>query len=228
MGIKLKKTYCTSENLERKCAQWLDKVAEQTGRDLTRLPPQPSALLIVDAQRFFFDSSSHAFVPSSRIILPNIQELIASFKKAGAPIAFTRHGHLGDGDTINHFPMNFVWRRLLNKDDPYAEIIDSLDTSLGKLFKKQTYSTFEGTKIKEWLTDRSVKTVYLCGVTTHLCLETTARAAFTLGFFPVIVADASGSWTEEQHLRSLVAISDGTGSVTDTDTLVGRMMTHEC
>ena len=227
MGIELKKAYCTSENLEKKCAQWLDKVAEQAGRDLTKLLPHTSALLIVDAQRFFFDSSSHAFIPSSSIIFPKIQELIASFKKAGAPIAFTRHGHLGDGDTVNHFPMNFVWRRLLNEDNPYAEIIDSLDTSLGKVFKKQTYSAFEGTKIKEWLSDRWVKTVYLCGVTTHLCLETTARAAFTLGFLPVIVADASASWTEEQHLRSLVAVSDGIGSVTDTGALVGKMV-HEC
>ena len=227
MGIELKKAYCTRENLERKCAQWLDKVAEQTGRDLTKLPPHPSALLIVDAQRFFFDSSSHAFVPSSSIILPKIQELISSFKTVGAPIAFTRHGHLGDVDSVNHFPMSFVWRMLLNQDDPCAEIIDSLDISLGKVFKKQTYSAFEGTKIKEWLSDQSVKTVYLCGVTTHLCLETTARAAFTLGFFPVIVADTSCSWKEEQHLRSLVAISDGIGSVIDTDTLV-RRIAHDC
>jgi isochorismate hydrolase len=54
-----------------------------------------SALLIIDMQRYFLCPSSHAFLPAAPAIIPNINALISTFKKADRPVYFTRHANQG-------------------------------------------------------------------------------------------------------------------------------------
>ena len=44
--------------------------------------PADSALLIIDMQRYFLCPGSHAFLPAAPAIIPNINALIAAFRKS--------------------------------------------------------------------------------------------------------------------------------------------------
>ena len=52
---------------------------------------EKSALLVLDMQNVFLSPSSHAFIPSSLVILPIINSLIKFFENRGRPVFFTRH-----------------------------------------------------------------------------------------------------------------------------------------
>ena len=51
-------------------------------------------------------------------------------------------------------------------------------------------SAFRGTELEEMLKSRGVSEVIICGAMTHMCIDTTTRAAFDLGFTCHVISDA--------------------------------------
>jgi isochorismate hydrolase len=64
-----------------------------------------------------------------------------------------------------------------------------------------------------------VKNVVLCGVLTHLCVETTARHAFMLNFQPIIVSNACASESKEHHDAALLNLAHGFAYICETKTI---------
>jgi ureidoacrylate peracid hydrolase len=51
-----------------------------------------------------------------------------------------------------------------------------------------------------------VRTVVLTGVSTHVCVETTARTAFVRDYYTVVVADGCAAYSAQEHEASLKVI----------------------
>jgi ureidoacrylate peracid hydrolase len=68
---------------------------------------------------------------------------------------------------------------------------------------KHRYSAFAYTPLELIMRAKAATTIVLCGLATHVCVHATARDALFAGFVPVVVEDATGSLTEEIHLRAL-------------------------
>ena len=84
------------------------------------------------------------------------------------------------------------------------KIVDRLEPSKGDLvLRKNTPSFFIGTFLEQILRSRGVETLILCGVTTEVGIEGTARHAGYLGFLPVIVEDAVGSFDPQIREKAL-------------------------
>jgi len=82
-----------------------------------------SALLVIDMQRYFLETDSHAFLPSAPEILPNVLRIIAAFRAAGQPVFFTRHGHAnGDRGAMNRW-----WGGALEKGSGHWPLIDEIN-----------------------------------------------------------------------------------------------------
>ena len=64
---------------------------------------------------------------------------------------------------------------------------------------KNTYDAFVNTDLEGLLRGKGVQKVVVCGVLTDCCCDTTAKSAFNRGFETVIVGDACGTASEEQH-----------------------------
>lgn len=202
--------YLGDEDLATASRGWIDKVLTSNNRRKTKIPEGKQSLLIVDAQRFFFESSSHAHVPVAGQIEGTLRELIIAAEAAELPIAATRHCHR-PGEAA--FPFDAVWNKRLMENDPMSELIADLLPAGSPVFNKSSYSAFQDTGLRQWLDKQRVRILLLAGVTSHLCIESSARHAFGLGYFPVVLADVCASWTEAQHLRTLAAVSDGLGSL---------------
>ena len=59
----------------------------------------------------------------------------------------------------------------------------------------------------------------LTGVSTHVCVETTAREAFMRDYYTVVVADGSAAYSQQEHETALKLIDRFFGEITAIDHL---------
>ena len=57
----------------------------------------------------------------------------------------------------------------------------------------------------------------LTGVSTHVCVETTAREAFVRDYYTVVVADGSAAYSQQEHETALELIDRFFGEITTID-----------
>lgn len=76
------------------------------------------------------------------------------------------------------------------------------------IINKTASGVFSSTNIHYVLGNMGIKTLYLTGVYTNECVETTARDACDLGYFVTVVDDACATVTQQLHDASLSTLRD--------------------
>ena len=198
----MKEAYFTPENISRKSSEYLSQLNVRPKFNLT---PKKSALIVTDMQEFFINENSHAFIPSSKAIIPNIQSLINRYYEKNLPVIFTRHVNT----TENAELMGEWWTDLLTSDNPLSRIADYIDVKNSSVIQKEQYDAFYNTNLEKLLTSNKVTDIVITGVMTHLCCETTTRSAFVRGFRPFFVIDGTATYNESFHVSSLLNLSHG-------------------
>jgi isochorismate hydrolase len=203
-----KEAYVSEKTLASKCQEWLNEItfyAKNKAR--YKFSPSSSALLVIDMQQYFLNERSHAFIPSSKAIMPNIRKLINTFRSNNLPVIFTRHSLKEDE---RPGIMGKWWNDVIKEESVLSEIVPSLSPSSSEIIVRKTrYSAFYGTELEGILKSRNVKSVVITGVMTHLCCETTAREAFVRDYEVFFVMDGTATQNEELHLSSLRTLSHG-------------------
>lgn len=170
-----------------------------------------TALLVIDCQNYFFKPASPAYLPASKRALPRVNKLIALAKDREWPAVFTVHGPSCSPGNL----MLAKWRHL--PKGRQCELCQDIHIpAQSKVLHKQHYSAFIGTGLEKYLKKRGIVRVVLCGAMTHLCVDTTARHAFMLGFWPVIVRDACCSKDQALHRAALLALGHGFAEIMGT------------
>ncbi|UCH90012.1 MAG: isochorismatase family protein [Thermoplasmata archaeon] len=166
-----------------------------------------SALMVIDIQKFFIEESSHACLPSAKMIIPNLNRLITAYTTRSLPVIFTRYA-VAEGE--DQGVMARWWRDIIKEGTDPAELYPELVVPENSpVIRKPTYDSFHNTDLKKILAEKNISTVVITGVMTHLCCETTARAAFVNGFYVYFVIDGNATMNEELHMASLKTLSDG-------------------
>lgn len=135
-----------------------------------------AALLIIDMQVGLFHGPEKPH--DGERVLANIQRLIAQARERRVPIFAVRHtGPTGSAIA----PGSPYWQAL-----PALELNAETDTLLNK-FRP---NAFHDTDLAQQLNAAQVEELYLVGMKTQFCIDSTCRAAADLGFKPLLVADA--------------------------------------
>lgn len=200
----MKSPYFTPAALDAETQALLDELGAQRRRG-SPLQAARAALLVLDMQRYFLEPASHAFVPSAPAILPGVAALAAQWAGRGLPLFFTRHVNNAE----NAANMARWWRETLTAENPLSEITPELDTRQAMIITKSQYDAFYQTPLEELLRQRGVSQVIICGVMTHLCCETTARAAFVRGFEVFFTVDGTATYNLDFHLAALRNLAHG-------------------
>ena len=80
------------------------------------------------------------------------------------------------------------------------EILDELKPRAGEhVLRKTTIGAFASTNIDSLLRALGCEQLYLCGISTNMCVETTAREAADRGYLVTLVEDACGTTHEDLH-----------------------------
>jgi nicotinamidase-related amidase len=83
---------------------------------------------------------------------------------------------------------------------PAHEIVDALKPQPGEhVLRKTTIGAFASTNIDSLLRALGAEQLWLCGVSTNMCVETTAREAADRGYLVTLVEDACGTTHEDLH-----------------------------
>lgn len=89
-------------------------------------------------------------------------------------------------------------------------------------------SVLKHADLDAYLRNNDLRTVYLCGFATHVCVESTLREAHDLGLDPWIVADGCAAFTRAQHDHVLAHVVHHFGRATDSATLIATMEVAAC
>lgn len=163
-----------------------------------------SALLIIDVQNYFFDISSPAYIRGSERLISVINELIEKFKTGSREVIFTRQIFPKNRDN----PLRRWWRRLPRGEE--CELYREFRVEKGdKIIDKEQYSAFFKTSLDSYLKRKRIGRLFFCGVMTHLCVETSIREAFMLGYSCYLIEDATMSKNVEYHRASILNLSHG-------------------
>lgn len=80
------------------------------------------------------------------------------------------------------------------------EIVDELKPLSGEhVLRKTTIGAFASTNIDSLLRALGAEQLWMCGVSTNMCVETTAREAADRGYLVTLVEDACGTTHEDLH-----------------------------
>jgi isochorismate hydrolase len=216
----VKEEYFTPANITTKAEVFL---REAQSKAKTVFAAEKSALLILDMQEYFLRAESHAYVPSAMAILPGLQALVEAWAVRGLPVIYTRHINTAE----NAAGMAGWWRELLSEENPLSAISPAFDTSTGEIILKSQYDAFYNTPLESRLRELMKTQVVICGVMTHLCCETTARAAFMRGFEVFFVVDGTATYNEGFHRASLLNLAHGFATLTLTADLVEKVTGSE-
>lgn len=162
-------------------------------------------MLVLDMQNYFLDAASHAFIPSAEAVLPRIASLASAWSAHHRPVIYTRHTN-----TIQDAGVMAVWwKDLIQPDKLKSAIASALHPEAGIVIEKSQYDAFHKTRLEKILRQYGADQVVITGVMTHLCCETTARAAFMRGYEVFFTVDGAATYTEAFHRATLLNLAHG-------------------
>ena len=85
---------------------------------------------------------------------------------------------------------------------------------------KHQWGAFFGTDLDLQLRRRGIDTIVLCGISTNIGVETTAREAYQHGYNQIFAEDAMSAMSTEEHESSVKHIFPRIGLVRKTDEIV--------
>jgi len=201
----MKEEYFTSETIDAEARQFLSGLDHFRQRRQLTVHHEHIALLVLDMQRYFLETDSHAFVPSALAIIPNIIQLQNRCLEQGIPVIQTMHLNTpADSRSMGRW-----WRELIEPESIYSKVTCDLADSRVLTIEKTQYDAFLDTSLEQELQNAGVTQLIITGVMTHLCCETTARTAFMKGYDVFFTVDGTATYNREFHQASLLNLAHG-------------------
>lgn len=193
--------------------------------------PQRTALLIIDMQRDFCDtrgymSSRGDDVLSAQALIPRIREVREAARAAGMKVLYTREGHrpdLGDLPSCKRAKTRQAGAeigsagslgRLLIRGEPGWEIISELSPAENEaVVDKPGTGAFYATDLQHLLVTQGIAHLVLVGVTTGVCVSSTAREAADRGFNVLVLSDCCAEPDARMHAIALELLTVESGYI---------------
>ena len=94
------------------------------------------------------------------------------------------------------------------------------------VIRKHRYSAFSGTALDNLLRRNGIRTTVITGVSTNICVESTLREAFNLGYYVVIPRDCVAGNNAALHEATLQNVEFLIGDVTSSADLTASWSDH--
>ena len=112
--------------------------------------------------------------------LKECRVLLDRFRQAGRPVFHIRHD-AGPGSPYD-------------VSSPIGQIVDSLAPAQGEAVITKNYpNSFAGTDLDSLIKKTGTNNLIIVGFMSHMCVNSTARGAFSLGYRPTVVASATAT-----------------------------------
>jgi ureidoacrylate peracid hydrolase len=182
--------------------------------------PDRAALLIIDMQNDFcaeggFLHKERGYnVEFANAVADNIAAAVSCARIAGMPVVWVRSiynfKYLTGPHIVKRRSEGCCMERSWGADffrlkpEPDDLIID-----------KHHYSAFRDTALDTALRRRDTSTLIMTGVATNVCVDSTLRDGFFLGYYIVLLEDCVGSNSKAGHDGTLASVRNNIGIVTN-------------
>jgi nicotinamidase-related amidase len=136
------------------------------------------ALLLIDIQNDYFPGGKMELVGMEEAA-KKAAELIKAFRTAGKPVVFVKH--LSTRSDATFFIPGTMGTNINSSVSPLAN-----ETIIEKHFP----NSFLQTELLVVLKESYITDLVICGAMSHMCIDTTVRAAKELGYKCTLIADA--------------------------------------
>ena len=162
------------------------------------------------------------------LVVPNMHRLLARFRNGGAAVIYLTVG-AGKADCSDAPPhMIGMFKALDNYEGSREhEIIDELKPHSGEsVINKTTIGAFASTGIDHLLRSLGKDQLYVAGVSTNMCVDTTAREAADRGYGVTLIEDACATTHEDLHIATITNFQRLFGRVISTDEALVELATN--
>lgn len=196
--------------------------------------PTSTVLLLVDVQNDFVgeggvvDRRGEGGEAKVRGLVSNLARVARRAREVGATVVYLRYKRTADHR--HESPASLRWMIIKRgyttnavsalEGTWGAEVVDALAPRPGDIvIDKRKASGFVGTDLLEVLRARHIRTVVLAGVSTHGCVEATARDAESNDYYVVLLEDCVGAYNDALH-QAAVTVMSSRYEVLDSESLL--------
>lgn len=182
-----------------------------------------AALIIIDMQRDFLEPGGFGEalgndVARLQVAVPPCRVVLGEARRLDLTVIHTREGHRPDltdaprhkldrGDPSMRIGARGPMGRILIRGEPGHDIIPELYPVDGEpVIDKPGKGAFYQTDLDLVLRNRGIDTLFVAGVTTEVCVNTTVREANDRGFRCIVLSDCCASYFPEFHDAGLAMI----------------------
>src|SRR6202790_153197 len=182
-----------------------------------------SALVIIDMQRDFLEPGGFGAalgndVTRLQAAVAPARAVLDAARQLGLLVIHPREGHRPDlsdapphkverGDPKNRIGARGPMGRILIRGEPGHDIIAALYPQHDEpVIDKPGKGAFNKTDLELMLRNRGIDTLFVAGVTTEVCVNTTVREANDRGFRCIVLADCCASYFPQFHEAGLAMI----------------------
>jgi ureidoacrylate peracid hydrolase len=182
--------------------------------------PAATAIVAVDVQRLFTDIVGAPISPGLAAVLPAIGRFLEDGRRAGATIVLVRTIIAPDAHSRSTRAWPPFMRAGMAPGAPGTEFDPCLNRQTGDVeVVKERYSAFFGTSLDQTLRQRAIQSVVVLGLTTNVCVQSTARDAWQHDFETITLSDCCAEIGDGSHEASLMWTSRNFGRVMTSEAL---------
>lgn len=196
------------------------------------IAPAKTAVIVVDVQNDFCEAEGalgKAGAPTAAAMemIPNLQRLLAGARAAGAPVIFIQTIHEAATDSAA-----WTWRmagsvgNCCRKNTWGAEFTQVGPVGDEPVVIKHRYSAFINTRLESVLRTLKVENLIMTGVSTNVCVESTARQGYMLDYNIVFLSDCTAAYSQEEHDGALYNMRSHFGVVATADDVIALWETQ--
>lgn len=203
----------------------MDKLKQNLDRKNT-------AVIVVDVQNDYCHpkgaiAKTGIDVSAAGKMIPELRALLESAREHNVPVIFLQTNHEKATDSE-------VWvSRFKDGINPIchtgswgAEFFEISPLESDIVVKKHRYSGFIHTRLETVLQTLKIETLIMTGVSTNLCVESTARDGFMRDYHIVLMKDACAAFSQEEHDMTVKTVNTYFGMAASTKDVINFWQHH--
>lgn len=157
---------------------------------------EKTALVVIDLQVGIVNREASPF--TCREVVQNTSKLVNAFTEKGAFVVLVKVSSVDGKDMLK--PYTDSKHNPMQLPEGWDSIVPELiNVKNAYVITKRQWGAFYGTDLDLQLRRRGIDTIILCGVSTSIGVDTTAREAFQHSYNQIFSTNAMTALTKEEH-----------------------------
>jgi ureidoacrylate peracid hydrolase len=190
--------------------------------------PAKTAVVVVDVQNDFCSPDGALGkigqpTQAAMDMIPNLQRLLTAARAAKAPVIFIQTIHEDATDSEAWIGrLAGTSAQICRKNTWGAEFTDVAPLPSEPVVIKHRYSAFINTRLDSVLRTLKIENLIMTGVSTNVCVESTARHGYMLDYHIVFLSDCTAAYSQEEHDMALYNMRTHFGIVATADDVIAQ------